>query len=322
MDMAVLRSSLPEGVVAGFGILVLILILSNYVGKSSRGKTPPGPRPWPIVGNLPHLGTLPHRTLADHAKRYGPLMLLRLGSVPTLVVSSSSMAKDVLKTHDVFFASKPRCATGKYLFYDHENVSNAPYGEYWRRMKKLSIVELLTAKRVESFECVRKEEVSAMIRSLWEASGCGKHVVDVSKSLTYMSMNIICKMLASRTYSEAEMGGGHVFKKLVDEFFALAGGFCVGDFIPYLDWLDLQGFHRRMKNVAKVFDDFLDKVIDEHIKRRGICDGEQNKGRVKDMVDVLLDTAEAEGNTTEPRITRVSIKAIVLVSIKIIFHVT
>jgi hypothetical protein len=37
------------------------------------------------------------------------------------------------------------------------------------------------------------------------------------------------------------------------------------DFIPYLNWLDLQGINKRMKKIHKTFDEFAEKIIDDHV---------------------------------------------------------
>ncbi|KAK1372097.1 hypothetical protein POM88_038189 [Heracleum sosnowskyi] len=59
-------------------------------------------------------------------------MSLRLGSVPTLVVSSPAAAELVLKTHDKVFASRPERQIGEYLGYGSKGMAVAKYGTYWR----------------------------------------------------------------------------------------------------------------------------------------------------------------------------------------------
>lgn len=69
---------------------------------------PPGPPGLPFIGNLLHLDkSAPHRYLWQLSEKYGALMFLRLGFVPTLVVSSARMAEEVMKTHDLEFSSRP-----------------------------------------------------------------------------------------------------------------------------------------------------------------------------------------------------------------------
>ena len=71
-------------------------------------------------------------------------MMMQLGQVPTIVVSSAEMAKEVMKTHDSVFCNRPELMVAKEVFYDCKDIGLAPYGEYWRQVRKISTLELFT----------------------------------------------------------------------------------------------------------------------------------------------------------------------------------
>ena len=75
-------------------------------------------------------------------------MHLQLGEVPHVVVSSAEMGKEVMKTHDVTFATRPELLVAKVMLYGSTDIAFSPYGEYWQQLKKISTSELLSAKRV------------------------------------------------------------------------------------------------------------------------------------------------------------------------------
>eukprot|EP01018_Ginkgo_biloba_P009665 Gb_38569 [translate_table: standard] len=243
-----------QGVIAALMVVLLASILFLIIRRrtSAQKNLPPGPRGYPIIGNLLMLGKLPQRALGALSEKYGPLMLLRLGSVPTVVVSSPDMAKEVLKTHDLVFANRP-ATSGDMVF--------SPYGHYWRQIRKICVLQLLSAKRIESFSFVREEEVNTMIQSILEhtVKYGSKIPFNVSKIVSGVSTDIICTMAFGRKYS-SETFDNRGFKAVIQEYFYLLGAFDIGDFIPWLAWMDLQGLNRRQKSMHKTLDAFSEKL--------------------------------------------------------------
>ncbi|KAF7035018.1 hypothetical protein CFC21_045955 [Triticum aestivum] len=145
---------------------------------------PPGPWTLPVIGSLHHIaGQLPHRALRDLARRHGwPVMLLQLGEVPTLVVSSRSGAREVMRTHDASFATRPMSSAVRVITNGGRDIALDPYGDHWRQMRRIAVTELLTARRVLSFRAIREEEVAAMLR----ASAASGEEIDMRTRLSAM----------------------------------------------------------------------------------------------------------------------------------------
>ncbi|XP_031475958.1 trimethyltridecatetraene synthase-like [Nymphaea colorata] len=258
-----------------------------------RLNLPPGPTPWPIIGNLNLLGRLPHRSLADLARTYGPIMYLQLGSRPAVVASSIDAAQLFLRTHDLAFASRPRTAAGKHTAYGHSTMTWSPYGPYWRFSRKLYLTELFSDKRLASFRYIHTEEVRELVRSLHSA---GRKPVVLRESLWRLTAGIICRMALGRKYVDFDVGDDRPeivspeeFREMLDELFLLNGVPVLGDSIPWLGWLDVGGYVRRMKAVARRLDGFLERVLEES---RGRLKGEVGAGAAKSLLDLLLRFAE------------------------------
>jgi len=227
-------------------VLATVMLLKAVLGRRGRRayNLPPGPKPWPIIGNLDLMGALPHRSIHELSRKYGPLMQLRFGSFPVVVGSSVDMAKFFLKTHDVMFTDRPKTAAGKYTTYNNRDITWSPYGAYWRQARKMCLTELFSAKRLESYEYIRAAEVQALLRDLHAASGTGRAVM-LKDYLSTVSLNVITRMVLGKKYLDKEVvaGGSSVttpeeFKWMFDEFFFLGGALNVGDMISWLGWLD------------------------------------------------------------------------------------
>ncbi|CAN6585073.1 unnamed protein product [Malus baccata var. baccata] len=265
---------------------------------------PPGPKPWPVVGNLPHLGPVPHHSLAALARQYGPLMHLRLGFVDVVVAASASVASQFLKTHDANFSSRPPNSGAKHLAYNYQDLVFAPYGPRWRLLRKISSVHLFSGKALDDLKHVRQEEVGVLAHGLASA---GSKPVNLAQLLNVCTVNALGRVMVGRRLFGNGMGGedpkADEFKSMVVEMMVLAGVFNIGDFIPSLEWLDLQGVAGKMKKLHKRFDAFLTAIVEEHKRSRG--------GKHVDMLTTLLSLKEdADGEGA--KLTDTEIKALLL----------
>ncbi|KAK1626755.1 hypothetical protein QYE76_001070 [Lolium multiflorum] len=290
-------------------VLATVLFLATILRRGGHRayRLPPGPKPWPIIGNLNLMGALPHRSIHALSNKYGPLMYLRFGSFPVVIGSSAEMARFFLKTHDAVFIDRPKMAAGKYNTYNYSDITWSPYGAYWRQARKICLTELFSAKRLESYQYIRTEEMRALLHDLHEASG---RVVVLKEFLSTMSHNVITRMVLGKKYLHTNEGDSGTTleqcKWMIDEWFVLNGVLNIGDSIPWLGWMDLQGYIKRMKKLNKMFDGFLEHVVEEHEGRRRL---EGDSFVAKDMVDVLLEIASDPN--LEVQIHRDGIKAFI-----------
>ncbi|KAJ1287821.1 hypothetical protein BS78_02G040100 [Paspalum vaginatum] len=300
-------------VAVALAAILAVFVLSSIVSlrrPPPAMKLPPGPRGWPVFGSLDVLaGALPpHRALAALAARHGPLMHLRLGSYHTVVASSADTARLVLKTHDFAFADRPHTAAGEIISYNYLGIVHTPFGAYWRMARKLCATELFSARRVDSFERVRAQEMRALARGLFRCAG---RAVAVREHVAGATLRNILRMAVGEKWSGCYGSPeGEAFRRTLDEAFAVTGAVSnVGEWVPWLGWLDLQGSKRRMKRIRELYDRFYERIIDEHEERRRRAGAGEFVPR--DLVDVLLQLAEEDRRDSEARLPRDGVKAFI-----------
>ncbi|XP_023543392.1 cytochrome P450 CYP736A12-like isoform X2 [Cucurbita pepo subsp. pepo] len=185
--------------------LVLALLSRSWPLKNHRKgkKLPPGPKGFPIVGSLHLLGKLPHRNLHQLSQKYGPIMCMKLGLIPTIIVSSTHAAELFLKTHDLVFASRPSSEASKHILYNQKSLSFSPYSPYWRNMRKMCTLELLNSLKINSFKPMRKQELGLLIESLREAAH-NRAAVNLSSKVTSFTTDNVCLMAFGKKYEDKE----------------------------------------------------------------------------------------------------------------------
>ncbi|XP_050204567.1 cytochrome P450 CYP82D47-like isoform X2 [Mercurialis annua] len=265
--------------------------------KSAKTKAAPeAGGAWPIIGHLPLLAgrELPHIALAALVDEYGPIFTIRIGIFPALVVNSWELAKELFTINDAVVSTRPKFTSAKLLGHNFVNFGFAPYGEFWREMRKVVASELLSNRRLELLKGIRADEVEGSIKDLfkfWEKSKDGNNqaLIEMKKWFNDINMNVILRMVAGKRYFGISAAGdeeeAHRFQKAAREFFHLAGVYVLRDAFPLLGWMDFGGYEKAMKKTAKEFDTIIGGWLEEHRRKRDISEvGDKDK----DFIDVLM----------------------------------
>ncbi|KAM0885239.1 hypothetical protein ACQ4PT_030474 [Festuca glaucescens] len=268
-------------------LLLPLLAIVPFLCLTKRRRVGPAlslpPSPWalPVLGHLHHLaGNLPHRAMRDITRRYGPLVLLRLGRLPVVVVSSAEAAREVMVTHDIDFATRPFTRTLRLAIPEGANgVIFTPYGDEWRQIRKICTVELLSARRVHSFRSIREEEASRLLR---EVAAAVPAVANLSEMMAaYVTDSAVRTIIGSRFKNRAE------FLALLDRGSKLAASMSLPDFYPTSRLAMLVSrMPRRVKRLFQEQAAFIDGIVREHQENRAAT-ADYDKYH-EDLLDVLL----------------------------------
>ncbi|KAH9291073.1 hypothetical protein KI387_044644, partial [Taxus chinensis] len=243
-------------------------------------KLPPGPRGWPVLGCLPLLGSIPHVNLTNLSKKYGPIVYLKLVTSEMVVANTPAAAKAFLKTMDINFSNMPRIAGATHLAYNMQDMVWAPYGKCWTMLRKLCNQHMLGGKALDEWQHVRVAEMGHMLRSILTHSQKSQ-TVNLPELLNICAANIFGQIILSKRVFESEGVEANQFKDMVVQLMTTAGYFNMGDFIPSIAWMDLQGIERGMKKLAKQFDDMLNSMIEEH-------QAVAKKRMVPNLLDIIM----------------------------------
>ncbi|CAK8538895.1 unnamed protein product [Lathyrus sativus] len=280
-------------------LLVIFKLVKKWSCKKSIVNLPPGPWTLPLIGNLHQIisSSLPQRIFKKLAEKYGPLMHLKLGEIPYIVVSSPEMAKEITKTHDLNFCSRPMLLLTSVLTYNATDVVFSPYGEHWRQLRKICVIELLSVKRAQSFRCIREEECSILVKSISESEAS---VVNLNKMMYSTTSAILTRAAFGKKCRHQE-----VLRLKIDEAIGLVGGFCIADLYPSIKILERVSWAKtKMEKLHRELDEIMQDIINDH----RISQREASKD--EDLVDILL-KIQQENDESQYTFTDDSIKSVI-----------
>ncbi|WCJ35515.1 Cytochrome P450 81Q32 [Euphorbia peplus] len=276
-----------------FLFFLFLYVLTKNLIRFKIKKLPPSPGiSLPIIGHLYLFKKPLHRTFARLSIKYGPILYLNLGSRPVILISSPEAAEECFTKNDILFANRPKLLAGKHLGYDYTTLVWASYGDHWRNLRRIASLELLSSHRLQLFSNIRLEEVRSMVHALFRHADTREFEffgVEMKTMFFELTLNVIMRMIAGKRYYGEKTDGVDEesrFKEIIRETFELSGA-TFADFVPGLKGFGMNKIEKRLAELQRKRDRFMQELIDEHKK------GELEKSS-KSMINVLIELQKQE----------------------------
>ncbi|XP_048319339.1 (S)-N-methylcoclaurine 3'-hydroxylase isozyme 1 [Ziziphus jujuba] len=268
-----------------FLFIILKLFKSSSISKSSS--LPPGPFPWPIVGNIFQIGKEPHLAFTNLAKTYGPLFSLRLGNQLLIVGSSPDAAMEILKTQDRYLSGRyiPHVVPAKSLELNNFSLGwTLECNEHWRNLRTICRGELFSSKAIATQACIREKKVLEMLEFIGKMQGQVVKIRDLAHGVVY---NMISNILISRDLInlEDESINGEM-SRLVRNIMELSSTPNISDIYPILGPLDVQGLRKKSMELYDRGRKMWEAIIKERKEIRKFSDASTDQ----DFLDALINT--------------------------------
>ncbi|KAJ0106518.1 hypothetical protein Patl1_17799 [Pistacia atlantica] len=237
--------TLSQSLLLLFVVSVVVLLLAFRLHQWLRYKLPPGPYPWPIIGNIYHVKPDRLRSYTEWSKTYGPIISVWVGSTLNVVVSNSELAKEVLKDNDQQLANRHRTMAGAVLSKNGKDLIWADYGPHYVKVRKLCNLELFSPKSVEALRPIREDEVRAMIKSIFK-DFCNTHPDNrgeglvLRKYLGSVVFNVITRLVFGKSFVSKEGimdNQGLKFQAILAAEFKLGALMGMVEHIGWLKWI-------------------------------------------------------------------------------------
>ncbi|KAM4852073.1 cytochrome P450 2C5-like isoform 6-T6 [Thomomys bottae] len=240
--------------------LSCLLLFSIWRQNSGRRKLPPGPTPFPIIGNILQIDIKNiTKSISNFSKVYGPVFTLYLGMKPTVVLYGYEAVKEALIDHGEEFSGRGRNPlVEKFTKGFGIGFSN---GNRWKEMRRFSLMTLRNfGMGKKSIEGRVQEEAHCLVEELRKTNGSP---CDPTFILSSAPCNVICSIVFKNRFDYKDQTFLNMMEKLDDNVRILSSPWIqiynlFPDVIHYLP-----GSHKSiLKNVAYMYNYILGQIKD------------------------------------------------------------
>ncbi|XVE86064.1 hypothetical protein DITRI_Ditri18aG0006500 [Diplodiscus trichospermus] len=305
-----------------FPPLVLAKFKGNTRNKNSKqAPLPPGPSPWPIVGNLPEIwkNEPTFRWILGLMKQLDTdIACIRLGNIHVIPVTSPEIAREFLKTYDSIFASRPITMGTEYASRGFLSTAFVPLGDQWKKMRKVVTSNIMSSARLAWLLHKRTQEADNLVRFIYnrcinstendDISHGASAVINLRVAIRQYTGNVIRRMMFNKRYFKKakENGGpGHEEEEHVEALFTVLKhlySFILSDYVPWLRPLDLEGHEKIISDAIRIVNGYHDPIIDERVQQWR----EGKKKEPEDLLDAFILAMDSNG---KPALSVEEIKA-------------
>ncbi|KAM4660174.1 cytochrome P450 1A4-like [Amazona ochrocephala] len=279
-------------------VFLLLQSLRQHVPKGLR--RPPGPRGFPILGNVLELRKDPHVVLSRLSRRYGDVMEVKIGTWPVLVLSGLDTIKQALVKQAEDFMGRPDFHSFQYISDGHGIAFSPKSEEVWKAHRKLAQNALKTfsttvSPRVSSC-CLLEEHVSKeaeyLITKFLQVMEEEKSF-DPNQYLVVSVANVICSMCFGKRHDHSNQELLNVVN-INNDFGEVASSGHPADFIPLLRYLPSRTM-QLFKDVNERFTSFVRNIVQEHYTSF-------DKENIRDITDSLIEHCQEKSVGEDARI--------------------
>ncbi|KAL6559159.1 hypothetical protein OROHE_006528 [Orobanche hederae] len=217
-----------------------MIFLLDKSKKPSKHREPPGPPRLPLIGNLHQFDSAkPQEYLRKLCDKYGPLISLKLGNRSVIVIGFADMAREAIKNNDIAFSGRPSLVCSQKLSYNGLDVGFANYGNYWREMRKINVLHLLSIKKVQSFRPIHEDEIAQLVNKVsFHSEASSSEPINIRSAIMSVTSRIICR-IAFGNSGDIAGNNRRSASDILHDTEAMLGGFFLSDYFPSLGpWVD------------------------------------------------------------------------------------
>ncbi|XP_021297026.1 phenylalanine N-monooxygenase-like isoform X2 [Herrania umbratica] len=307
--------------------LVLVLLLAPLAlatlkittrkTYSNRAPLPPGPTPWPVIGNLPEIWKYKpaYRWIHDLMKQLDTgIACIRLANIHVIPVTSPEIAREFLKKYDSVFASRPLTMASELASRGFLSIILTPWGDQWKKMRRVVTSNLMRPEILNWLLHKRTQEADNLVRFIYnqcvnpEKDSSNGSVINLRLAGRQYTGNVIRRMMFNKRYfgkSKEDGGPGHEEEEHVESVFTVLiylYSFALSDYVPWLRPLDLDGHEKIVSEALRIINGYHDPIIDERVQQWR----EGKKKEPEDWLDAFILAKNSDG---KPALSVEEIKA-------------